>query len=283
MSEAQGNNTRRDPSVFLSYSSEDTPMAQLLAMRLQDAGVNVFSDDLTIPGENLVDRIQSRIRAADFVIVVVSAAALKSQWVQKEIAIATSLQELSDRSITVIPLILDNVELPEPLRDIAYLDFRGDPRMAVEALVSRLSSTVSIDFSRFNGREFENLIGDLLEDLALRVERNVRMHGMEFDFQAHFETVDPFGAPAVEDWLVEAMHYNSNRLSVSVIAHFMNRTRAIQSSATHFALITSSQITSAAREILHGSSIRVIEGVELKRILLTQPRIVRRHFGTRPL
>lgn len=283
MSEAQGKKTRHSPTVFLSFASEDRPTAQLLAMRLEDAGLNVSSNHLIDLGESWLESIQRRIRAADFIIVIVSAAALRSRWVQKEIADAKALQEFSDRSITVIPVMLDHVELPEPLRDIAYVDFRSDPRAAVEALVSRLSSTVAIDFARLTGRQLEHLIGDLLVDLGLRVERNVHMDGWEFDFRAQFQTLDPFGARAEETWLVEVKHHSSNRLSVAAIADFLVRTRAIQSSGTHFALITSGQITSAARQMLRGLDIRVVEGVELKRILLTRPHLVRHYFTAKSL
>lgn len=279
MAQKQGGKTSK-PSVFLSYSAQDKPTAQLLALRFQDAGIEVFSDTPPIsPGGDWTQSVQERMRASDYMIVLLSTLGLQSQHLQKEVLSAKTLQELSDRSITVIPVLLDDVGLPGPLRDIQYVDFRSDPRAAVDALVSRFRSTFSTDLSHLSGEQFENLIGDLLVDLGLEVERDVRVGFTRFDYRANFRSSDPFGAPSNEVWLIEAKHYSATRLSVQVISEFVSNIQPIRHDATHFALITSGQITSAAREMTRAAAIRVVEGVELKRLLLTRPHLVSQHFG----
>jgi hypothetical protein len=278
MTENSITNTSDRRSVFLSYALQDQATAQLLTLRLQQAGIDVWSGTNIEPGERLQEMVERKLRTSDYVIVLVSSAALMSRHFHNEVLTLDFVRELSDRSITLIPILLDKVELPYAIRDINYIDFRTDPRAAIEDLVSRLETVVDIDFSTLSAHEFEELVADLLVDLGFRAERDVIFQGRQFDFRIHFESMDPFGGSFAENWLIEVKHYSSGRLSVAVVTQFANIALAMRDQKTRIALVTSSQVTSAARDIIRQSPVLLIEGVELKRILLTRPDLVRRHF-----
>ncbi|MGE7416181.1 TIR domain-containing protein [Methylobacterium tarhaniae] len=283
MSEKENGVKAPNPTVFLSYALQDEATAQLLALRLQDAGVDVWSDtDINI-GSSWTLTIQNKLRASDYIIVLVSSAGVQSRYWMNEAITSKSLQEFSDRSITVVPVLLDDVEMPPYLRDIQYIDFRSKPRDAVDELVSLLRSTSGIDFSRLSPKQFEDLIADLFIDMGLNVEREIYAHDFMFDYKIIYKNRDPFGAITKETWLVEAKHYSSGRLSVSTIKDFAARAYRAPNISEHIALVTSSQITSAAREVLRNLPIRVVEGVELKRLLITRKDLVNRYFGAQPL
>ncbi|WP_449221426.1 toll/interleukin-1 receptor domain-containing protein [Tistrella mobilis] len=267
----------------MSYAMKDQPTVNILLTYLQDFGVSVWQHNMISPGGDFVEAIQNSIRTADFVIMIVSAAALNSQWFQMESKYIASIREFSDRSITVIPVLLDDVELPDPLRYIAYLDCRGDPREAMRRLASQVLSTVLIDFSRLTGRQFENLVGDLLQDFGMRIERDVRLHDMHIDFRAYFQTHDVFGTPIEEIWLINVNYHLNDRVSASKSVDLEIKSRPFRKNNTYFALISSGNLTSVARNILQKSNIRVIEGVDLKRILCNRPHLVRQYFSTQSL
>ncbi|MBR0820284.1 TIR domain-containing protein [Bradyrhizobium liaoningense] len=280
MAEASNDGSRSSPSVFISYARSDADVAAELATRLEAAGIGVWRDSHVAPGENWAAAIEGQLRAADYLIILVTHAALASDWVMAETSEA--IREYSDRAVTVVPVLLENVEMPLSLSRIQYLDFRGDKQRAMDALVSHLSASVDIDLSEFTPQSFEDLVGDLLVDLGFTVEREPRVHGKQFDFRASVPVRDPFGALATEQWLIEAKHHSSGRVSVQTIREFIGFARSINAlENTKLALITSGQLTSAGREILKSTHLRVVEGVELKRILLTRHHLVAKHADRR--
>jgi hypothetical protein len=265
--------------VFVSYAQQDEVTAQLLALRLQDIGIEVWLDTNVQPGERWQDVVDRKLRTGDYFIALISSASLNSKHFHEEVLRRDFVRGLSDRSIPVIPILLDDVEVPPSMRDFLYLDFRADPRVAMEKLVATLAPAIDIDFSVLSGHQFEELVGDLLASLGFEPEREVAFQGHRFDFRLPFTRTDPFGSSSVEDWLIEVKHYSSGRLSVSLVMEFANVAMMMRNQDMRIALVTSSQVTSAAREIIRRAPLRLVEGVELKRILLTRPEIVRKHFG----
>ena len=51
-------------SVFISYAAQDRPTAQLLALRLQDAGLAVWLDADLRPGDQWQDVVDRKLRVS---------------------------------------------------------------------------------------------------------------------------------------------------------------------------------------------------------------------------
>lgn len=112
------------PSVFLSHNSNDKPFVRRLAKRLANKNVVVWLDEAKIQiGDSLVNQISEAILEVDFVIVVISRNSVSSPWVQKEISLAMS-KELDARSVSVLPIRLDESAIPAALSDKLYANFR---------------------------------------------------------------------------------------------------------------------------------------------------------------
>lgn len=270
----------RRKSVFISYVQQDYATAQLLAQRLQDVGIDVWLDTELLPGEHWQDVVDRKLRKSDYFIALISSASLNSKHFRYEVLRRDFLRGISDRSITFIPILLGRVDIPISMRGLVYLDFDADPRSAMEKLVATLEPAIEIDFSILSPHQFETLVADLLASLGYKTEREVVFQGRHFDFCLPFHRSDPFGSSIVEEWLIEVKHYNSGRLSVSVATEFAHLAKAIGSQNKHIALVISSQVTSAAREIIERASIRLVEGVELKQLLLSKPELVRKYFDS---
>lgn len=282
MSDSRAPGLTKRPSVFLSYAGPDRATAQLLALRLQDAGVDVWWDELVRPGMSWRIELEKQIQASDYIIVLVSSASDGSIFFGGDQQSSSFLKELRDRSISIIPIRIDDVEMPSDLSGTLYLDLRTDPRSAIDRLVSQLRSNANIDYSRLNGREFESLVGDLLVELGFRnIQFGAHVARYHIDFLASYPTNDPFGRNEDEAWVIETKHHASFRLGVQEIESL----RAIAFDLAHegkkLAVITTGLLTSAARQRAQFAPIRLIEGLELKRLLLTRPALVERHFGSR--
>jgi hypothetical protein len=110
-------------SVFLSHNSNDKAWVRELAKRLTQDGVVVWLDEAELNiGDSLIDKISAAIDEMKFVAAVISPQSVQSAWVQKELSLAMS-KEINGRRVTVLPLLIEQCELPAALRDKLYADF----------------------------------------------------------------------------------------------------------------------------------------------------------------
>lgn len=113
-------------SAFLSHSNQDKAWVRRLAQRLIEDGVVVWLDEAKLQiGDSLIAKIADGIERMEYVIAVISRSSVASNWVQKELSLAMT-QEIQGRRVKVLPLLIQDCELPEPLRDKLYADFREE-------------------------------------------------------------------------------------------------------------------------------------------------------------
>lgn len=125
-------------SVFLSYAREDQEYARRLAEFLRTQGLTIWLDDEIAPGEFWSSVIDKQLARSSAIIVIMSPASGRSDWVLREFEVA------ADSGVPVFPLLLG--EEPSPfLRHIQYEDVRGG-RMPSQRFVEivRLSLNLGI-------------------------------------------------------------------------------------------------------------------------------------------
>jgi len=128
-------------TIFLSYSHHDRSFVDRLRADLVGQGIAVWLDDHEIAiGESLAERIRVGIDTTDYFGVVISRHSVKSEWVRREVDIATNL-EIEGR-LRVLPLRIDDSELPAFLLGKRYADFRPGATYsdALASLLRRLTS-----------------------------------------------------------------------------------------------------------------------------------------------
>jgi hypothetical protein len=95
-----------------------------LAADLRNAGHSVWIDEAEINiGDSLIGKISSGLDQVDFVCAILSQASVNSPWVEKELEIASN-REISEKRVVVLPVLVENVELPGFLKGKYYGDFR---------------------------------------------------------------------------------------------------------------------------------------------------------------
>lgn len=121
-------------SVFISYSSEDRPVARRIAADLQSRGVRVWLDEYEIlPGDRIVDKIAEGIRRSEYLIVLISKNTVGSTWIRREFEIAFERnREASERRL--IPVRIDDSAVPPYLAAVRYIDLRPDYSVAIDQL-----------------------------------------------------------------------------------------------------------------------------------------------------
>lgn len=109
--------------IFLSHTSIDKSFVRKLSADLRRYGHTVWIDEAEINiGDSLIGKIREGLDSVDYVAVVLSKASINSQWVQKEIEIACN-REIDEKKIIVLPLLIENVELPGFLKGKFFGDF----------------------------------------------------------------------------------------------------------------------------------------------------------------
>jgi TIR domain len=107
--------------VFISHASEDKERFVLaFGKRLRGNGVDAWLDKWEmLPGDSLVDRIfEEGLKDADTVIAVVSHTSVSKPWVREELN--TSIVARINKKIRLIPVVIDDCELPNALSSIVY-------------------------------------------------------------------------------------------------------------------------------------------------------------------
>ena len=103
--------------IFISYAHEDSALVDELCNRLSAEGMQFFRDTKDILwGGTISSDVQQALEQAGGVVVVVSPASVKSQWVPYEIGYATALRK------PILPFLTHpSIDLPGYLADQSFL------------------------------------------------------------------------------------------------------------------------------------------------------------------
>lgn len=123
------------PSVFISYSSDDVGFVKRLEAELRSHGVSLWLDRKQIKvGQRIPRRIKEGIFECDYFLIVISKSSLQSNWVRDELDSAY-FESIKDRIDTVLPVVVNDVEIPKELQHIRFADFRTSFKQGLEDLL----------------------------------------------------------------------------------------------------------------------------------------------------
>ena len=146
-------NRKKKLFVFLSHASEDKPMVRELCQRLKDDGFDPWLDEERIlPGQDWDIEIEKAVEAADTVILCLSSNSVsKEGYIQREYKKALDYQkEKPEGTIFVIPVRLDNCEIPFFMRNLQCVDYPSGYDRLLASLNVRASTSISAKNSRVN-------------------------------------------------------------------------------------------------------------------------------------
>ena len=122
--------------VFVSHSSRDKSFVRKLVVELEKHELNVWFDELEIKvGDSIVSKISEGLKDTDYLIAVLSQASVSSPWVQQELNSVLMGQSSGKRGI-VLPVLVEDCEIPQLLKDRLYADFRHDFEAGLQQLLA---------------------------------------------------------------------------------------------------------------------------------------------------
>ena len=154
-------------SIFMSHSSADKLFVRRLAEDLRKNGHYVWVDEAEIKiGDSLIGKIEEGIENTEYLGVVISSSSNKSEWVTREVRTALN-QEIYGKKVKVLPILLENVNIPLFLCDKKYADFTSEDNYesSLQTILERLSELPDGVEKTFFSREEVQVYKELLEEL----------------------------------------------------------------------------------------------------------------------
>ena len=154
-----GNSTK---TVFISYSHLDSDFVNWLTDALDDAGVCLWVDYLNMEiGDSIVERISQGLTLADYLVIVLSAASLRSPWVKEEMN-AAFVRMMEGTGIRILPIRIQECEIPPLLKTRKYADFTKDREKALAELIGVIMPETELwEVGQGLQREFLDLLSQV--------------------------------------------------------------------------------------------------------------------------
>lgn len=130
--------------IFLSHASQDKRQVRNLCKRLRGDGFDPWLDEeRLLPGQDWDLEIEKALRASDAILLCFSELSVaKEGYIQREYKRAMRyLEEKPEGTIFVIPVRLDDCELPHFIREIQWVDYPADYDRLARALQIRAGGT----------------------------------------------------------------------------------------------------------------------------------------------
>ncbi|MYC40133.1 MAG: toll/interleukin-1 receptor domain-containing protein [Candidatus Dadabacteria bacterium] len=164
--------------VFISYNKADRDFAENLALNLVQAKQNVWIDKWELnAGDSLISKIEEALGDANAILVLLSKDSVESEWCKKELR-AGLIRELEEKSVLLIPIILDDCEIPLLLKEKSCIDFREDIDGSFNFLLRSLSRIS-------NPAQARAEISNFYTDWAIEVASYGDELGIEWTFVNH--------------------------------------------------------------------------------------------------
>lgn len=155
-------------SIFISYSHKDKDFVDELALKLVDKRIKVFVDRWEMKlGDSITNKIQDAISDASHLMIILSKNSVGSDWCKREITTGLML-ELEKKRIVLLPVLIENCEIPLFLRDKFYADFRTSSEDGLATILESLSTTNNDYAGRIPNANEPNTFSDFAINWGIR-------------------------------------------------------------------------------------------------------------------
>lgn len=134
------NDTKDEPleNLFISYASEDRAFVEQLIKKLDQYAAHVWYDQREIlVGDSIVAKINAGLNRATVIVAILSKSSIGRPWVLREVYSSLGRQ-LQSAKVSVLPVVIDDCDIPPLLNDVKYADFRNSFDTGFNQLISAL-------------------------------------------------------------------------------------------------------------------------------------------------
>lgn len=276
--------------IFISHQAGSGDIALRLADALTQRGLRPFLDEYDItPGENILSHLLYSVESSDFVLLLLpSGLSQESRWIRRELDKSLDYK-IKSRNVSVVPVFLGRRPVVSPFSSsVSFsLDLDASPRLIdnqIDRIAEYLRNLPRVDFEILSPVQFEELIFALLGKLHLNDVTRARNADFGFDMEAKSRVRNPFGGYSFITWLIEVKFTKSARVDISTL-HQLSHYLEHHPVEINGVVVTNGQLTSTAREWLEDNarskrtSLTVVDGTQLKELILKHPSLVETFFA----
>lgn len=193
--------TDRKLRVFLCHASQDKPVVRELYQRLLAEGwIDPWLDEENLlPGQEWRLHIEETVERSDIVVICLSNNSVnKEGFVQKELRYAREISlEKPEDTIFLVPLRLENCNVPRGLRFIQWIDYFGKEK---DSNYRSLLSSLNLRKEQVIIREKQAIVQKRIAENLMRVQSN--------SVDSRTETDGNVGAGNLEQMRAELREYS---------------------------------------------------------------------------
>lgn len=146
-----------EKGIFISYNHRDRPFVERLAQDLKGSGLAVWFDEWEIKvGDSIVQKVSKAVDRSAYLAVVLSPDSVQSAWVQVELGSALMRRLSTERSVSILPLLIADCQIPALIRDLKWADFRRDYDTGLRSLLDVLAPKPVIGNAGLPGNNAES-------------------------------------------------------------------------------------------------------------------------------
>ena len=140
--------------IFISYSHEDKNFVDKFATQLVQNNIIVWMDrwELNI-GDSIIDKVQDAVEGASALLVILSKNSVNSPWCKRELS-AGLLRELEEKRVVVMPVLIEDCDIPLFARGKLYADFRKDFDDGLKTVLDGVAKVTNPNLNRAIKQEY---------------------------------------------------------------------------------------------------------------------------------
>lgn len=140
-------------AIFISYSHKDKDFVDTFAANLVKQNVRVWVDtwELNV-GDSIIEKVQKAIEEADALLVILSQSSIRSDWCRKELS-SGLIRELEEKRVVVLPVLIEDCEIPLFLKDKYRADFTVDKDEGLKQVLEAIAKVTSDTLRRIDKHE----------------------------------------------------------------------------------------------------------------------------------
>ena len=197
---------QKDPvKIFISYSHKNRQTCERIASVLEKAdGFDVWYDKELSPGEVYRKRIAEIIKTADYFIILISEASIRSEWVLDEVEYAKKIHK------KILPIWVEKTDLPDDLDMILnryhslFWHLRSSDEQFEKSLLSVFEEDTNAEKSQGAalvgfGNEFSEKVNLRMRSLLEQERRDAFSVCYEPENACHLGMAHLFGGPCATD------------------------------------------------------------------------------------
>ncbi len=124
--------------IFVSHATADAHYADRIAAALKVFGLDAWYAEWELgAGDSIVEQIDAALATSDVLLVVLSPQSVESRWVRRELS-AGLAKQLAGQDVVVIPVVVEQCEIPPLLEDVVHIDLSEDFESGLMRLIQDL-------------------------------------------------------------------------------------------------------------------------------------------------